>query len=92
MVNFFFQTITDSATYLHSVLSRIQFTALGFFNINYNTLFGFCSALITYLVLLIQFNSIYEKENLPVSTQQNNLKPLEYVDDDVQTIVGQVRN
>ena len=44
------------------ILSRINFSAHGFFQINYNMLFGFVSALITYLIILIQFNQLSKPE------------------------------
>lgn len=48
----------DFSDWLDPMLSSIRFSAFGFFHINYNMLFGFISALITYLVILIQFNSL----------------------------------
>lgn len=46
------------STWLNPMLTRIKFSANGFFQLNYNMLFGYISALITYLIILIQFNSI----------------------------------
>lgn len=44
--------------FLEPMLSKIKFSASGFFNINYNMLFGFVSALVTYLIILIQFHEL----------------------------------
>lgn len=56
-----FQTGYESAQWIHNVLSRIKFTAFNFFNINYGMLLGFVSALVTQLVIFIQFNAVQIK-------------------------------
>ncbi|XP_055591220.1 uncharacterized protein LOC129743264 [Uranotaenia lowii] len=54
----------QSSIWFPNLISSIKFSALGFFNINYNMLSGFFAALITYLIIFIQFNSIVPaKEN-----------------------------
>lgn len=53
------------------MLARIKFTASGFFIVNYNMLFGFFSALITYLIILIQFNSLNKDPSGLVATHGN---------------------
>lgn len=55
------------SSWLNPMLCRIKFSANGFFQLNYNMLFGFISALITYLIILIQFNSISDNKG-PTNT------------------------
>lgn len=44
--------------WLHPFVTNMKFTAYGFFAINYNSLCGFMTAIITYLVIFIQFYAI----------------------------------
>nr|NP_001345483.1 gustatory receptor 48 [Aedes aegypti] len=47
-----------SSVWFPCLISRIKFSAMGFFDINYNMLCGFSAGLITYLIIFIQFSSI----------------------------------
>lgn len=56
---------------------------MGCFTINYNMLFGFVSAIITYLIILVQFNIIIEERN-PISsitTQTTHYKEPQLLND-----------
>lgn len=44
--------------YLNFVLENIKISAFGFFNINYTMLGGFLSALVTYILIMVQCNEI----------------------------------
>lgn len=61
-------SVNEFHNWFHPMLSRIRFTACGFFHINYNMLFGFTSALITYLIILVQFNSLSKTALKPPTT------------------------
>lgn len=71
---FLLQNAEHNIYWLYNMLARIRFSALGFFNINYSSLFGFISALITYLVILIQFNSLSDSPEKPTLTQSSRFE------------------
>lgn len=50
--------VVQYSSWLHPVLVNIKISAFGFFNLNCMFLCGFLSALITYLLILIQCNEI----------------------------------
>ncbi|GAB0098811.1 hypothetical protein DMENIID0001_146150 [Sergentomyia squamirostris] len=48
----------ELSIWLHPMISHMKLTAFGFFSIDYTMLCGFMTAIITYLVIFIQFYSI----------------------------------
>lgn len=52
------QTKKQIRDWLHPRLSSMRFSASRFFDIDFKTLFGFISAIITYLIILMQSNSM----------------------------------
>lgn len=63
-----FQAGFESCQRLHNTLDRIKLTAYDFFSIDYGMLFGFLSAMTTYLVILIQFQGSSPSELREIST------------------------
>ncbi|KAL1401919.1 hypothetical protein pipiens_001915 [Culex pipiens pipiens] len=71
----------QSSVWFPNLISSVKFSALGFFNINYNMLSSFFAALITYLIIFIQFNSIVtndEKTGQATRSGKANLRPTEF--------------
>lgn len=60
---------------LHSIVRNIRVSAFGFFNINCNMLCGYLSALITYILILVQCNEIAGDKTLPSAPITSKPKP-----------------
>lgn len=58
------------------MISYMKFTAYGFFTIDYHTLCGFMTAIITYLVIFIQFYAINGDKNASSVVRANSAAPL----------------
>lgn len=50
--------LNELSIWVHPMISYMKFSAYGFFTIDYNMLCGFMTALITYLVVFIQFYAL----------------------------------
>lgn len=53
------------------MISYMKFSAYGFFTIDYNMLCGFMTALVTYLVIFIQFYALNGDKNAPQSVRSS---------------------
>uniref|UniRef100_A0A7G3AEA5 Gustatory receptor n=1 Tax=Lutzomyia longipalpis TaxID=7200 RepID=A0A7G3AEA5_LUTLO len=64
----------ELSIWLHPMISHMRFTAFGFFSIDYTMLCGFMTAIITYLVIFIQFYSL-DPIHGDVNVLRANVKP-----------------
>ena len=53
---------TQLSTWVHPMVSQMRFSAYGFFCINHGMLCSFMAALITYLIIFIQFYGVHGKD------------------------------
>lgn len=50
--------LSELSIWVHPMISSMKFSGYGFFTIDYSMLCGFMTALITYLVIFIQFYAL----------------------------------
>lgn len=64
MVIFLQPILNELSIWVHPMVSYMKFSAYGFFTIDYNMLCGFMTALITYLVIFIQFYALNGQDSV----------------------------